>query len=58
VRRYLNDESYYGGFDQKDLEQISGDMKSNFRSWVTGFAPRFVRSGSPEPISARVLSNV
>jgi hypothetical protein len=40
VRRYLNDESYYGGFDQKDLEQIYGDMKSNFRSWVTGFAPR------------------
>lgn len=38
--RYLNDESYYGGFDQKELEQIYGDMKSNFRSWVTGFAPR------------------
>lgn len=40
VFRYLNDESYYGGFDQKELEQIYGDMKSNFRSWVTGFAPR------------------
>ncbi|KAG0626039.1 hypothetical protein M758_2G098000 [Ceratodon purpureus] len=38
--RYLNDESYYGGFEQKDLEQIYGDMKSNFRSWVTGFATR------------------
>lgn len=37
--RYLNDVGYYGGFDQKDLDQLYGDMKSNFRSWVTGFGP-------------------
>lgn len=42
MRRYLNDEGYCGGFDHKELQEILGDMKSNFRSWVTGFAPRAV----------------
>ncbi|KAG0571780.1 hypothetical protein KC19_VG041700 [Ceratodon purpureus] len=42
--RYLNDVGYYGGFDQKDLDQLYGDMKSNFKSWVTGFGPLAVGS--------------
>lgn len=40
--RYLNDVNYFGGFEQQDLEQIYGDMKSNFRSWVTGFGELLV----------------
>lgn len=42
--RYLNDVGYYGGFDQEDLDQLYGDMKSNFKSWVTGFGPLAVGS--------------
>ena len=37
--RYLNDTDYYGGFDQRDLDQLFDDMKSNFRAWVSGFGP-------------------
>lgn len=37
--RYLNDIDYYGGFDQRDLDQLFDDMKSNFRAWVSGFGP-------------------
>lgn len=37
--RYLNDSDYYGGFEQRDLDQLFDDMKSNFRAWVSGFGP-------------------
>jgi pimeloyl-ACP methyl ester carboxylesterase len=43
--RYLNDVGYCGGFDQADLDQLYGDMKSNFKSWVTGFGPLLTGSG-------------
>jgi hypothetical protein len=36
---------YCGGFDQADLDQLYGDMKSNFKSWVTGFGPLLTGSG-------------
>ncbi|KAH9576123.1 hypothetical protein CY35_01G145900 [Sphagnum magellanicum] len=37
--RYINDEHYYGGFEQEELNQLFDAMQSNFRAWVTGFAP-------------------
>lgn len=37
--RYLNDTNYHGGFEQHDLDQMYANMKSNFRTWVSGFAP-------------------
>nr|6AZD_A Chain A, PpKAI2-like H [Physcomitrium patens] len=36
--RYLNDSSYYGGFEQEDLDQLFSSMRSNFSAWVSGFA--------------------
>ncbi|XP_024373001.1 karrikin insensitive 2 receptor CA isoform X2 [Physcomitrium patens] len=36
---YLNDTNYHGGFEQHDLDQMYANMKSNFRTWVSGFAP-------------------
>lgn len=38
-RRYLNDETYIGGFVQSELNQLFDAMQSNFRAWVTGFCP-------------------
>ena len=38
--RYLNDKSYYGGFEQKELDQMFEAMKCNYGAWVSGFAPR------------------
>ncbi|CAI5969705.1 unnamed protein product [Closterium sp. NIES-64] len=37
--RYLNDVDYFGGFEQEDLNQLFAAMHSNFRAWVSGFAP-------------------
>ncbi|KAJ7521319.1 hypothetical protein O6H91_19G047800 [Diphasiastrum complanatum] len=37
--RYLNDINYFGGFEQDDLNQLFGAMQSNFKAWVSGFAP-------------------
>lgn len=37
--RYLNDVNYFGGFEQDDLDQLFDAMQSNFKAWVSGFAP-------------------
>ena len=37
--RYLNDVDYFGGFEQEDLDQLFDAMQSNFKAWVSGFAP-------------------
>ncbi|XP_024365703.1 karrikin insensitive 2 receptor CA isoform X1 [Physcomitrium patens] len=37
--RYLNDMDYFGGFEQEDLNQLFEAMQSNFKAWVSGFAP-------------------
>ncbi|CAK9227447.1 unnamed protein product [Sphagnum troendelagicum] len=37
--RYLNDIGYFGGFEQEDLNQLFEAMQSNFKAWVSGFAP-------------------
>jgi pimeloyl-ACP methyl ester carboxylesterase len=58
--RYLNDPSYYGGFEQHDLDQLHGDMKSNFKSWVAGFGPLCVgadlESRAVQEFSATIYS--
>lgn len=30
---------YFGGFEQEDLNQLFEAMQSNFKAWVSGFAP-------------------
>eukprot|EP00252_Welwitschia_mirabilis_P012892 TRINITY_DN2846_c0_g1_i5.p1 TRINITY_DN2846_c0_g1~~TRINITY_DN2846_c0_g1_i5.p1 ORF type:complete len:268 (-),score=22.12 TRINITY_DN2846_c0_g1_i5:188-991(-) len=42
--RYLNDVGYHGGFEQEDLEQLFQAMQSNYKAWVSGFAPLAVGS--------------
>lgn len=37
--RYLNAVDYFGGLDQEDLNQLFLAMQSNFKAWVSGFAP-------------------
>lgn len=37
--RYLNDEGYYGGFEQSDLDQLYKAMSTNYYAWAVGFAP-------------------
>jgi sigma-B regulation protein RsbQ len=44
--RYLNDEGYFGGFEQSDLDSLYAAMSSNYYAWVSGFAP--IAMGNPE----------
>lgn len=36
--RYLNDENYYGGFDQAQLDAMYENMRTNYYAWVSGFS--------------------
>lgn len=36
--RYLNDENYYGGFDQDQLDAMYENMRTNYYAWVSGFS--------------------
>jgi pimeloyl-ACP methyl ester carboxylesterase len=47
--RYLNDSEYFGGFEQEDLDQLFEAMQSNFKQWVTGFAPLAVGADMETP---------
>ncbi|KAL8490125.1 hypothetical protein ACS0TY_025384 [Phlomoides rotata] len=40
--RYLNDVDYKGGFRLEDLDQFLEAMKSNFKTWSSGFASYLV----------------
>ncbi|KAI4315033.1 hypothetical protein L6164_027883 [Bauhinia variegata] len=40
--RFLNDETYYGGFHQEDLNQLFEAIQSNYKAWCSGFAPLVV----------------
>lgn len=37
--RYLNDQGYYGGFEQSDLDAFYDAMSANYYAWASGFAP-------------------
>lgn len=36
--RYLNDDNYFGGFEQHDLNVIYETMATNYFAWVSGFS--------------------
>lgn len=44
--RYLNDEAYYGGFEQSDLDALYESMATNYYAWASGFAP--LAMGNPD----------
>lgn len=44
--RYLNDEGYFGGFEQSDLDAFYAAMSANYYAWASGFAP--LAMGNPE----------
>lgn len=36
--RYLNDEGYVGGFEQKDLDALYQNLEQNYFGWASGFS--------------------
>lgn len=53
--RYLNDEDYFGGFEQEDLEQLFQAMQSNYKAWCSGFAPLAV-GGDMDSVAVQEFS--
>eukprot|EP01018_Ginkgo_biloba_P021129 Gb_10937 [translate_table: standard] len=57
--RYLNDESYEGGFERGDIDELLSRMKSDYGAWASGFAPLAVGVDEPslvEEFSRTMLS--
>ncbi|CAL0313436.1 unnamed protein product [Lupinus luteus] len=53
--RFLNDENYYGGFEQEDLSQLFEAIQSNYKAWCSGFAPLVV-SGDMDSVAVQEFS--
>lgn len=52
--RFLNDESYHGGFVVREIEELFVAMERNYVAWVKGFAPLAV--GADVPAAVREFS--
>lgn len=48
--RYLNDESYHGGFERGEVDSLYCAMKSDYVAWVSGFAPLAVGVDEPSAV--------
>lgn len=53
--RYLNDENYFGGFEQNEIEQLFEAMRSNYKAWASGFAPLCV-GGDMDSVAVQEFS--
>ncbi|XP_008787141.3 probable esterase D14L [Phoenix dactylifera] len=53
--RYLNDVDYFGGFEQEELDELFDAMRSNYKAWVSGFAPLAV-GGDLESVAVQEFS--
>ncbi|KAH6799607.1 hypothetical protein C2S51_036091 [Perilla frutescens var. frutescens] len=40
--RFLNTADYFGGFEQEEIDELCNAIESNYKSWVSGFAPLVV----------------
>lgn len=58
--RYLNDETYQGGFDREDVDRLYIAIESDFATWVSGFAPLVVGVEEPSAVKefTRTMMNM
>nr|ABK26781.1 unknown [Picea sitchensis] len=58
--RYLNDESYHGGFERGEIDRLYCAMKSDYAAWVSGFAPLAVGVDEPSVVKefSRTMMNM
>ncbi|CAN8269862.1 unnamed protein product [Cochlearia groenlandica] len=52
--RFLNDDEYYGGFEEGEIEKVFSAMEANYEAWVHGYAPLSV--GADVPAAVREFS--
>ncbi len=55
--RYLNDESYVGGFEQKDIEGLFDMMDRNFIGWANFLAPAIMKNADRPELGAELTES-
>ncbi|KAL0461829.1 UNVERIFIED_CONTAM: putative esterase KAI2 [Sesamum latifolium] len=53
--RFVNTDDYYGGFEQEDIDQLCSAMETNYKSWISGFAPLVV-GGDMDSVAVQEFS--
>nr|GMC60077.1 probable esterase KAI2 [Ipomoea batatas]GMC62737.1 probable esterase KAI2 [Ipomoea batatas]GMC66318.1 probable esterase KAI2 [Ipomoea batatas] len=53
--RFINTDDYYGGFEQEDIDQLCEAMESNYKAWISGFAPLVV-GGDMDSVAVQEFS--
>ena len=55
--RYINDESYVGGFERKDIEGLFEMMDRNFIGWASFLAPAIIRNPDRPELAAELTAS-
>ncbi|KAK4488435.1 hypothetical protein RD792_004199 [Penstemon davidsonii] len=53
--RFMNTDDYYGGFEKKEIDQLCSAMETNYKSWISGFAPLVV-GGDMDSVAVQEFS--
>lgn len=55
--RYLNDESYHGGFEKSDIDEMLSTMDQNYIGWAGFLAPVIMRNPSQPELSQELTES-
>lgn len=54
--RYINDETYYGGFEEADINELLESLESNYLGWSSAIAP-VIMGNADKPELSEELAN-
>lgn len=54
--RYINDENYYGGFDEADIHELLESLESNYLGWSNDITP-VIMGNADKPALSEELAN-
>jgi sigma-B regulation protein RsbQ len=54
--RYINDETYYGGFEEADIRELLESLESNYLGWSSAIAP-VIMGNADKPELSKELEN-
>ena len=54
--RYINDESYYGGFTEADIHELLESLDSNYLGWSSAITP-VIMGNADKPALSKELEN-
>ena len=54
---YINEEGYFGGFEQPDIEELLDTMESNFLGWATSMAPAMMANADRPELGQELVTS-